>query len=121
MKVSLTSITDIEASLGRKRSWLRGLVAGGIAGLLIGLSTKVDPNNCGVDDDYFCSRGEAAVAFTVVTAGMGAGIGLLFKSERWTSVTVNVTAQPVYAGPGGLGLAVAVRFRERAAANEKEP
>ena len=109
LKVGLASITSLDASLGRKRNALKGLAAGALAGVLIGLSFAVDPNNCGPESTNLCSRGEGLVGGSIVFGGIGAGVGALIKSDRWAPVTLSATPQVDRRGRG-LGLAIALRF-----------
>ena len=87
LKVALSSIAELDLSMGRRRHWRRGLLIGAGVGLLWGAVAKVDEDFC--DPDYttnFCSRGEAMGGMTAASGLMGAGIGALFKSDRWAPV-----------------------------------
>ena len=99
----MASITSLEVSLGRKRNTIRGLVIGAASGVLIGVIAPVDPNNCGYYSDNFCSREKALLGGVVGGGGLGAGIGALIKSDRWSRVTVNATGQI------GLGLRIGTK------------
>ena len=84
LKVSVDSIEDLELSLGRKRHWLKGLVAGALAGAGLGFAYPVDPQDCHrASSENFCSRGEAVGGAAMVFGGIGAGIGALVRTERW--------------------------------------
>jgi hypothetical protein len=84
MKIPARSITAVDASRGRKRSWRKGLVVGLAVGVGLGFAFPVDSANCGPETPNFCSRGEALTGSTVVFGGIGAGVGAFIKSERWT-------------------------------------
>jgi hypothetical protein len=86
VKISARQIGSVEASRGRKRNWLKGLVVGLALGVGTGFAFDVDPANCGPDTVYFCSRGEALAAGAIVFGGIGAGIGAFITSERWTPI-----------------------------------
>ena len=47
MKIPARSITAVDASRGRKRSWLKGLVVGLAVGVALGFAVPVDAANCG--------------------------------------------------------------------------
>ncbi len=107
LKVPLASITRLETSLGRKRNTLKGLGIGAASGLLLGLVMPVDPDNCGYYSDNFCSRGESLLGGTLGAALIGAGIGALIKSDRWSRLTLNAT------GPASNGRPNLVRVSLR--------
>ena len=87
VKISAREIASVDASRGRKRNWLKGLVVGLAIGVGVGFASEVDPADCGPDTVYFCSRGEALAAGTIVFGGIGAGVGAFIKSERWTPIS----------------------------------
>lgn len=84
MKIPARSITAVDASRGRKRSWRKGLVVGLAVGVGLGFAFPVDAANCGPETPNLCSRGEALIGSTVLFGGIGAAIGAFIKSERWT-------------------------------------
>ena len=84
MKIPERQIASVDASQGRRRNWLKGLLVGLAAGVGSGFAFKVDPDNCGPDTANLCSRGQALAGGTVLFGALGAGIGALIKSERWT-------------------------------------
>ena len=84
VKVPFATVSRLDVSLGRRRNALRGLAVGALAGLLLSFTAPVDPDFCSLDDPNFCSRGEAMLAATLVFGGIGAGIGALIRTERWT-------------------------------------
>jgi hypothetical protein len=109
VKVPLSSITKLEASLGKRRNTLRGLAFGAASGMLISFLYPVDSELCSGYNDYFCSRGQA-LGFGAVTFGLiGTAIGALTKTERWGAVSLN-TAPPGSGGQLGAAVAFTVRF-----------
>src|SRR5688572_21975936 len=86
--VPIDSITRVETRVGQRRQWLKGLVIGGGLGLLAGSGWDVDPGDCEGDAEAFCSRGEAIAAGMLGYGAIGAGIGAVFKKDRWAPVDV---------------------------------
>jgi len=86
VKIPAREIASVDASRGRKRNWLKGLAVGVAIGVASGFAFEVDPAYCGPDTAYFCSRGEAVGAGTIVFGAIGAGIGAFITSERWTPI-----------------------------------
>jgi hypothetical protein len=122
LRVPSASVARFELKTGGKRQWLIGLVAGVAVGVAVGATADVDPVACKYDYNYECSRGEALALYGVGFAAMGAGIGALIKTDRWTPVALDALAPPApprvsgvapraHALPGGgVGLSVAVGF-----------
>jgi hypothetical protein len=114
------TISRLEIATGKKRHWLAGLAIGAAAGVAMGFAMDVDSTRCEFDDNYFCSRGEAVGLMGGTLAALGAGIGALVKSDVWIPVDLDALGPPparvgrvgpvLRATPGGLSLAVAVRF-----------
>ncbi len=115
------SVGRFELKTGSKRHWLWGLAVGAAAGLAIGATADVDPVACKYDYNYECSRGSALAIYGFGTAALGAGVGALIKTDRWTPVALDALAPPaprvsgvaprlrVLPG-GGLALGVAIGF-----------
>jgi hypothetical protein len=114
VKIPLASITALETSLGRKRNWLKGAAIGAVGGLIVGLAAPVDPNDllCGSSSysTNFCSRGEAVATSSLGGAVLGAGIGALIRSDRWSAVTLTVARPQGRYGQSALRLVATVRF-----------
>src|SRR4029453_1841086 len=106
------SVTRLELKTGAKRHWLPGLLAGAALGALLGATAEIDPNTC---DSYytstFCSRGEAYAAGILVMGGIGAGVGALIKTDRWTPVALDALGPPA---PRVSGVAPRLRALPRA-------
>jgi hypothetical protein len=88
------SVGRFELKTGSKRQWLWGLAAGAALGLALGATTDVDPVACKYDYNYECSRGSALALYGLGTAALGAGVGALIKTDRWTPVALDSLAPP---------------------------
>lgn len=94
LRLPSTSIARFEMLTGQKRQWLPGLLVGVAVGLLVGATAEVDPVACEYDLDYECSRGAAYATYGIGFAALGAGIGALVKTDRWTPVALDALAAP---------------------------
>jgi hypothetical protein len=121
LRVPTTSVGRFELQMGSKRHWLYGLAAGVALGVAVGFSMDVDPVACEYDYDYMCSRGEAVAYGALGFGAIGAGVGALIKTERWTPVALDALAPPPprvsgvspqlrVLPRGGVALGVAVGF-----------
>ena len=113
MTISLTDVTRLEVSQGRKSNALKGLLIGSIVGVPAGAvlvllwTTRGSDNPCS-DYPAACAAGGAAVV-GVTGALVGLGIGALSKSERWEEVPLDrlrVSIVPLRDGGFALGLSV---------------
>jgi hypothetical protein len=105
------ALLELDTSRGQKRHWLRGLGAGVLAGVLIGLALPVEPDNCSPESGNLCSRGEAIAGGTIVFGTLGTVVGALIKTERWVPVTLGPRPGLSSARrPGGFQMAVTLRF-----------
>lgn len=93
LRIPVSSIQDLELSLGRQRQWLKGMVAGAAAGLGAGFLYPVDSSECDMDSTNFCSRSAAVASVTVAYGLMGAGVGAFVKRERWMPVDTSSLGQ----------------------------
>lgn len=121
LRIQTASVGRFELRTGSKRHWLYGLAAGVALGVALGFSMDVDPVACEFDYDYMCSRGEAVAYGALGFGAIGAGVGALIKTDRWTPVALDSLAPPaprvsglvprLRALPrGGVELGVAVGF-----------
>jgi hypothetical protein len=110
LKLPLASITAADASLGRKRHTLQGAAVGAAVGLALGLGYSVNPDDCGVNSENFCSRGEALAGGSLGGAGLGALVGALIKTDRWAPITLRAANARGRRDARSFGLGVAVRF-----------
>jgi hypothetical protein len=120
LRLPRETVARLEVLTGQKKHWLQGLLVGVAAGVAMGFAFDVDPERCKVDDNYFCSRGEAVAAGGLVIGGIGAGVGALVKTDRWFPVTLDALSPAaegggrvrprVRASSDGVALGVSVRF-----------
>ena len=55
----------------------------------------VDPVLCEVNENVLCrTRGEALAVYGLTTTALGAGIGALIKTDRWTPVALDAFGPP---------------------------
>jgi hypothetical protein len=109
LKIPVRSVTSLDTSLGRKRRIWEGLAMGLVVGALVGLGDKVNPDYCDTLSEYYCSRSEAIAVDAAAMGLLGAGVGTLIKSDRWSAV--NLRAGPVVAARArGAGAAITLRF-----------
>ena len=94
LRLPTASVSRLELVTGTKRHWLVGLAAGTALGLLLGATSEVDPVACEYDYNYDCSRGEALALYGVALGGIGAGVGALVKTDRWTPVALDALGPP---------------------------
>jgi hypothetical protein len=120
LRLPLDDVTRLELVTGRKSAWIKGLAIGAAAGLAMGFVMDVDPDRCGFDDNYFCSRGSAVATMGATAAGLGALVGAFIKRDVWTPVALRALGPPaarvaptgvaLQPMPGGVSLALSVRF-----------
>ena len=116
LAVARAGLTRLDVSTGRRRRTGRGATVGSLigasSGVIIGFASGDDPPN----SFWQMSAGEkaaiAGVGLGVVGLLVGATVGALTVSERWTSVPLgNASVSPGFqAGRGGARLAVSVSF-----------
>jgi len=110
MTISLTEVTRLEVSQGRKSNALAGLGIGFLGGAAIGGLVAMQFDEEGGDSSqgqYFLF---GAVVGGAAFGAIGAGIGALVKTERWEEVPLDrlrVSIVPLRDGRLALGLSVA--------------
>jgi len=115
LTVALAGVTQLDVSTGRRRHTLRGVGIGALAGVasgaLIGFASGDDPPG------WFAMTASEKAALGGATLGVaglvvGAVVGALKVSDRWTSVPLGAgQATPsLQLGRGGARLGMAVSF-----------
>jgi hypothetical protein len=113
--VARSAITRLEVSTGQKRQWLKGMVIGAVIEGVGLAATATIQQDCSASSSSgslcFSSRAEALGVGVAAGALVGAGIGALFKGDRWSAVpleAVRVSLAPTRRR--GLVLSVSVGF-----------
>jgi len=103
-------IARMEISRGSKS---RALLGAGIGfGVGVGLTIVTLSNGSVCNSEETCNAGDWAKGIAIfggVGAGLGALVGLLFRTDRWEPVPwerIRVSFTPVYNGQPGLALSV---------------
>lgn len=115
VRIPVSSLDRVEISLGRRGNTRKGLIAGALLGILVGLGSEVADEargvRCTLYSDVACSRREAVVTGMAVMGGLGAGVGALVRQERWAALDLGVfePAPTVLPGSGAV-LALRIRF-----------
>lgn len=83
-------------------------------GVALAFTDDVDPVLCEVNENVLCSRGEAILVYGLGSTAMGAGIGALIKTDRWTPVALDAFRPPspprVRESRAPLSVSVTFRF-----------
>lgn len=103
-----TSVSRLDILAGKKRRTWHGLVAGAAVGVALGFAAKVNADRCSDSYTTACSRGEALATYGAGGALVGALVGSLIKSDRWTPVVLPPVRTS--AAPAGRGSRVALRL-----------
>lgn len=120
LRLPTGSVSRLEVLTARKRQWLPGLLVGAAVGLAAGATVAIDPTQCGPNDEAFCSRGGAMAAMGGTLAAIGTLVGGAIRKDVWTPVALDALGAPAGRGPatglqlqavpGGVGVAMSVRF-----------
>jgi hypothetical protein len=110
LRLPAGEITRMDVALGKKRHVWQGAVIGAALGLALAFTDDVDPVLCKVNDEVLCSRGEALAVYGVTMAGLGAGVGALVRTDRWTPVALDALGPPVREARGPLSFKLTFRF-----------
>lgn len=103
-----TSVSRLDIYAGRKRHTWHGLVGGAAVGVALGFAAKVDADRCNDSYTTACSRGEALATYGGGGALVGALVGTLIQSDRWTPVVL--PALRTSAVPAGRAGRMPLRF-----------
>jgi hypothetical protein len=108
-----TSVSRLDIYAGKKRRTWPGLVAGAAVGIALGFTANVDAVACQDSYTTACSRGEALATYGAGGALLGALVGTLIQSDRWTPVALPaLRTSAVFAGRGNrMPLRLGVTFR----------
>jgi hypothetical protein len=110
MALPAADVTRLDVALGKKRHWWQGAVIGAALGLAMAFTDDVDPVLCEVNENVLCSRGEAIAVYGLTSAALGAGIGALIKTDRWTPVALDALGPPVREARAPLSVKLSFRF-----------
>jgi hypothetical protein len=108
LTISLTGVTRLEVSQGRKSNALKGLLIGSIVGVSTGVVVGLVVAESCWDHKVACAAAGTAVV-GVTGALVGLGIGALSKSDRWEEIPLDrlqVSIVPQRDGRLGIGLSV---------------
>lgn len=113
MRLPTPDVTRLEVALEKKRHWWQGALIGAAVGVALAFTDDVDPVLCEVNENVLCSRGEAILVYGLGSTAMGAGIGALIKTDRWTPVALDAFGppSPPRVGESRAPLSVRVSFR----------
>jgi hypothetical protein len=103
LAIPTSAVERIAVSEGKKGNTVLGLIVG--AGVGAAAATGLAIWICNSDDDG-CTSGQVVsggLAVLSVTAGLGAGIGALIRTERWTEAFLPSAPPRVGLGFGGDG------------------
>jgi hypothetical protein len=94
MKLPSADVTRMDVALGKKRHWWQGALIGAALGLAAGFTDDVDPVLCKTNENVLCSRGAALAVYGLMSTAIGAGIGALIKTGKWTPVALDTLGPP---------------------------
>jgi len=110
MALPAADVTRMDVALGKKSHWWQGALIGAAVGLAMAFTDDVDPVLCEVNENVLCSRGEALAVYGLTSAALGAGIGALIKTDRWTPVALDALGPPRREARGPLAVKLTFRF-----------
>jgi len=94
MRLPASDVTRLDVALEKKRHWWQGALIGAAVGAALAFTDDVDPVLCEVNENVLCSRGEAILVYGLTSTALGAGIGALIKTDRWTPVALDAFGPP---------------------------
>ena len=97
-------IEKLEVRTGRRSHWRAGLLAGLAAGVVLGAAAGCD--NC-----FGPTKGEAVALLAPLVGIVGAGVGLLIRTDRWEPVSPHrLHVSLGLPARGRVGLSVGLNF-----------
>jgi len=106
LHVPMSSITKLDVTTGRRGHWLEGAGIGFLFGVVTGAASGDDPS-----DQWFAySAGEKAMMGGLGFGLIGAGVGALIKSDKWSEVPLDQVRPRLVAQQDGVGVGVSLRF-----------
>jgi len=106
IRLPRATVTGLEISSGRSRG--RGALIGAGIGVLVGLGWgAVEYSGCESQGQAWC---DLALGIPVLTASVGAIVGLAIGRERWAEVSPTTFDLGVMPAAGGLQVVGTVRF-----------
>jgi hypothetical protein len=94
MRLPAPDVTRLDVALEKKRHWWQGALIGAAVGAALAFTDDVDPVLCELNENVLCSRGEAVLEYGLAFTAIGAGIGALIKTDRWTPVALDAFGPP---------------------------
>ncbi len=110
MKLPASDVTRMDVALGRKNHWWQGALIGAALGVAMALTDDVDPVLCKTNENVLCSRGEALAVYGLTSTAIGAGVGALIRTDRWTPVALDTLGPPAREARGSLSFKLTFRF-----------
>ena len=93
MRIPRSTVTRLEIAANKKRHWALGLLFGAVLGAALAVESDVDSELCKVNRDVLCDRAEA-IGVGLGAAGLGALVGGLIQTDRWTPVALDAQLPP---------------------------
>ena len=111
LRVPRGAIATLDVSTARKRAWRKGLLVGAALGAVaVAASANGDPD-CNLHRDLCVTPLSGAGFGAMLGAAYGAGIGALFKEDRWNRVSTERVRMSLQPTPGrGIRAALSVTF-----------
>ncbi len=110
MKLPAADLTRMDVALGKKSHWWQGALVGAALGRAMAFTDDVDPVLCKTNENVLCSRGEALAVYGLTSTAIGAGVGALIRTDRWTPVALDTLGPPAREARGPLSFKVTFRF-----------
>ena len=114
MRLPAGDVTRLDVALEKKRHWWQGALIGAAVGTAMAFTDDVDPVLCEVNENVLCSRGEAILTYGLGSTAIGAFVGALIKTDRWTPVALDAfgppSPPPVRESRAPLSFQVSFRF-----------